>query len=252
LAKHYGRRQRPLSRRFLSDILDGQYALFLAIRILDDLEDGAVRSRALAIVPRLLLEQARAAFASWFADADPFWKIFEGNIQITLRSLRRSDELRKTSGILPEDLLKEYAGCAAIFGTAPAAVCLRHGIRRDLSAVMRFIGAMAQADQILDDIADLGEDLAAGRHNVAAQYILKSAGKRARRGGVAPARELFTEMPALLAWAERLNDRAAHALEKLDLRDAESFLKKYRFKLHRLRLLSRSLTFVPPATEQTK
>jgi hypothetical protein len=165
-------------RSFLADVLWGQYCLFQCIRLQDDVFDGHTTDLALVYASDQFLIEAERTFAKHFARSSRFWAVFRKAVESTTRAILQVDELQKRVGCDPARLAREYAKVNAIFKVGTTAVCLQHRRPRDVAAVDRFADDYAMADQILDDLDDVEEDLRRGRFNYVAQRIC---GRRAGR-----------------------------------------------------------------------
>jgi hypothetical protein len=164
---------RPIGDTFLDDILWGQYCLFLAIRIQDDLYDGQAQERALIYASDQFFFEADARYTRHMGAHAPFWDLYHHFREETTRGIIAADELQKTLQGNPEMLLAEYIRVAAIFKIAMAAVCFRGNREADFVPLAATADHLAAAGQMEDDFCDLIEDLNRGRINYAAQVILQ-------------------------------------------------------------------------------
>ena len=173
LAASTGVGARPGERAFLRDVLWGQYALFLFVRIHDDLVDHQARSPWLAYVGDRYLVEAVSAYSRY---AGPeFWPRFWDLVTETLDGIAEADRLQRGARPDRRQLLAAYARVSAIFKVSSIAVLQRARKMRLYPAVSTFKDHTAKAGQILDDIEDLDEDLKAGRRNYLAARLLNSA-----------------------------------------------------------------------------
>jgi hypothetical protein len=160
----------------LGDILWGQYCLFQCIRLQDDVFDGHVTDLALVYAANQFLVEAERAFAKHLPHASRFWHMFWRAFESTTQAIVRVDAMQKCIGCDPARLAREYASVGAVLKVGTAAVCIGHGRPGDVAPLGRFADECAIADQILDDLEDVDEDLRRGRFNYVAQRI----GGRAR------------------------------------------------------------------------
>ena len=214
LVAHLRRRPSGTDAAFLTDILFGQYALFLFIRIHDDLLDRHVRSPWLLYVADRYLIEAETAFAAHLTDRR-FWRIFRSGVAETLDGIATSHALQRRRRPDVDALLQSYASVASIFKIGSAAVLVRYGGMPLYRRVAAFKDELAIASQVFDDLEDIDEDAADGRRNFAAVALRGP-------GGVSSA---FTEIerrfrsaarvirPVRLAAADR---HVARQLERLD------------------------------------
>jgi hypothetical protein len=168
----YGRGRRArLAPSFLADVVWGQYCLFLCIRLQDDVFDHHTPDHTLLYAGDQFLIEAERAFARHFPRPSSFWEIYRTAVETTTRSIVMVDEMQKRAGGAPARLAREYARVAAIFKVGASAIGIARGRTRDLAALRRFFDAMAVGDQILDDLADVDDDLRRGRFNYVAQRV---------------------------------------------------------------------------------
>ena len=170
---------RSASPRLLRDALWGQRALFLFVRIHDDLYDGQTAAPALVYAADLLLVESARAFARHAAGG--FWRIFGDALDTTLAAVLEVDALQRRPAGMPVGSHRAYARVGAIFKVGTAAVLEATGRAGRFPAFSRFADEVAIADQLVDDLVDLDEDLARGRLNYVASTLLGGAdGRRPR------------------------------------------------------------------------
>jgi hypothetical protein len=178
---------------FVSNVLWGQYALFVAVRIQDDLFDGQANPPILVFAADRLLLEAEEAFRR-ASDLPPdFWKVYQDCRQATSQAIVETDLLLQKESTSSDALLKEYAAVSSIFKLGSAAVCFRAGRLEDFVHAERFCDEMAQVLQILDDLEDVVDDLERGRGNCVSRIIgvgLPTSGDRALYSGLV-AEQLF-------------------------------------------------------------
>jgi hypothetical protein len=158
-------------REFLNDILWGQYCLFLFVRIHDDLFDGQARSMSLLFVADRLLVESETAFARHVPEA-AFWRLFRDSLTKTTQAILEVDHLQRQPGAMHARLLGLHAKVSAIFKVGAAAICVRSNRMREFRSVSRCADDIAIAEQILDDLLDVEEDLARGRYSFAFNDLL--------------------------------------------------------------------------------
>lgn len=248
-------RDRPhIARRALDDILWGQRALFLFVRIHDDLFDGQVSAPGLVYAADLLLLESARAFADHVDRG--FWPVYHRCLSTTLTAILEVDALQRSAAGMPPGSVRLYARVSAIFKVGSVAILQLQRRERHQAAVARFADEVAIADQIVDDLVDLEEDLRRGRLNHVASRLLRQGtdGPRARgdrRARIARAIEHGGLAETVQDVRHRLA-RARQAVAPLRLTEAERFLAALDVRvaalgdhLHRLRVLDRLGRLVP-------
>lgn len=157
--------------RFLSQVLWGQWTLFLSFRLQDDLYDGDARSPPLVLVANLLRLESERAFETYFAGDRAFWSYFRSWQEDTYGAAAEIDAAQLSQQGIDVSQLELYAKASSVFKVGAAAVCLERGDGSDLALVGRFADRLASAGQILDDLVDLQRDLERGRRNLAASSL---------------------------------------------------------------------------------
>jgi hypothetical protein len=157
--------------RLVHDVLWAQYALFVAIRIQDDLFDGQVQAPALIFVADQFLLEAESSFRAVCKEYPAFWSTYRQCLQVTSQAIVETDVLLQSQTASPEVLLAKYAEVSAIFKLGSAAVCVCGERFQEFSDVGRFCDEMAIVSQIYDDLEDVVEDLKGGRCNVVARIL---------------------------------------------------------------------------------
>jgi hypothetical protein len=234
LAASTGAVRRKGAERFLRDVLWGQYALFLFVRIHDDLVDHQARSPWLAYVGDRYLVESVAAYAPH--TGGEFWPLFWALVTETLDAIAEADRLQRRARPDRRALLAAYARVAAIFKVGSIAV-LQRARRMDLyPAVSRFKDHTAMAGQILDDLDDLDEDLEDGRRNYVAARVLRAPRlrKEPRDPRAMASGRLFAgeHVDACLEEADR---QLASAGRVLTLAPAQRHIDRQRQHLNRIR-----------------
>ena len=167
-------RPRPSTsdERFLSDVLWGQFCLYLAFRIRDDLADNDADPGLLVFAPGLLELESIRVSSRHFPPSAQFWKFFFRSVETTVKGLVQSDAHERMQNASVRMLLKDYAKASAIFTVGAGAICSRYSRMRDFNRTVLFWREMAVAGQLLDDLADLEEDLCRHRFNSVVRIML--------------------------------------------------------------------------------
>jgi hypothetical protein len=168
-----GAHKRP--QRVVGDVLWGQYCLYLAIRIKDDLFDQQARSKNLSIVADGFMVESRRAFEKYFEKHSSFWSGYQRCIETTNAAIRQIDTLQRADTTSASRLLREYAKQSSVFKVGSLAICKLSSRPRIFARVSRFADHMAIANQIIDDLQDITEDLEQKRLNYAARVVLQDA-----------------------------------------------------------------------------
>ena len=168
------------ARTFLDDVLWAQYCLFLFIRIQDDILDRQAISPALIFGSDQFLFEAERVFLKYFDRASIFWDWYRMYLRKTISAILEVDWYQQSPRTSPKWLLNTYARVDSIFKIGPMAVCSHYNQMSDFPYVDKFADETAMAGQILDDLADLVEDLERQRYNYAANAILRK--NKMRRG----------------------------------------------------------------------
>ena len=224
-------------RRFLRDVLWGQYCLFLFVRIHDDIIDGQARDRRLIFIADDLLVESRRSFARHFSDGR-FDALCDEYLRATLRAILEVDGLQSRAGAMTVNRVDLYARVSAVFKVAAAAVCLRSRREDLLPVISQFYDRLAIASQLVDDLFDLDEDLKRGRYSVAANVIFDGAGRRRQtRGpdaGLARSIVVNDSIGRLLSVARRQLDHAVHVIRPLRIDPATEYAMEFRNEIERL------------------
>lgn len=176
VAARFGSRRSRSLKEFLKNVSWAQRQLFYGVRIHDDALDGEKISGSLIFAGDLCFLEAEQLFHSMFRSSSPFWKTYHGAIRRTMTGILRVAELERTPRSSSSGLLKYYRDVNALFTIAPAAVCEKVKKLEALPPICTFVEHLATAAQILDDLEDLGEDLARGKFNFAANVVVKKGG----------------------------------------------------------------------------
>ncbi len=167
----------------MNDVLWGQFCVYLAFRIKDDLLDRVSDSGRLVLAADLIQCESVRTFLRHFPHRSRFWREYFASIEATIRGETRVDRLQRARKGSATVLLNEYARVCAIFTIGASAVCIRYSGSRDLRRARLFWREIAVAGQLLDDFQDLDEDWRRGRFNSVARVMLgKSLSGPARSG----------------------------------------------------------------------
>ena len=207
-------RWRGVPRGALQTILHGQLALFQCIREQDDLFDGQARDLEMIYAADLHLLDSRRCFAKLFPKEQRFWREYWRCVEETVRGIVEVDRKQRRRGRMTLSSVGDYARVGAIFRVSSAAVCLLAKRESDYRMVRAYCNEMAMAGQISDDMQDIQEDKARGRHNVAGNTLA-----RRSRSPAGPTRLLLQEMRRRLT-------RARSAIQPLRLPNADRQLAR--------------------------
>jgi hypothetical protein len=171
LAKLFLGKQRT-NQRFLFDVLCGQFCMFLAVKIHDDVFDGQAQDRSLLFAADHLLLSARQAFAPYFSSKSLFWSFFDSSLRQTVNAIIAVDQSQLHGYGSPSSVAalarQGYAAC----NIAAYAICLRAKRIRLFQRIARCTGELAFVGQLLDDLEDMMVDFQRGRVNYAAYFLL--------------------------------------------------------------------------------
>lgn len=147
----------------LAEILWGQYALFLTIRIQDDLFDRQRDDlRLVYVADRFLLESQEAFQRVPGLDA-AFWGFYRSCLRETVDGILEVGRLERAPGPFTAQHLSLHARVSAIFKVGVAAACRLHGREGDAAWLARLQDQLAIVSQIGDDLEDVAADLESGR-----------------------------------------------------------------------------------------
>ena len=207
--------KRRTEERFLSDAVCGQFCVFLALKIHDDVFDGQVQDRTLLFASDHLLLSARQKFAPYFSSSSSFWSFFDSSLAQTLNAIVAVDECQIRGYGSPSSVAalarQGYAAC----NIAAYAICLQSKRVRLFHRIVRCTDELAFVGQSLDDMQDMMVDFQRGRVNYAAYFLLGRSsdrrknfmGRLARRIILDGSAERFFEM--LQRHLERAREIAA-------------------------------------------
>jgi hypothetical protein len=148
----------------LAEVLWGQYALFLHVRLLDDLLDGQRDDlRLLYVADRFLLESLES-FQRFPMLGDGFWTFYRGCLRATIDGILEVGRLEREPGGFRAEHLRLHSRVSGIFKVGTAAVCHLHGRDEDAGWLSHLQDQLAIMGQIGDDLKDLADDLKVGRY----------------------------------------------------------------------------------------
>jgi hypothetical protein len=214
---------------FLRDVRWGQYCLYLCIRFQDDLYDGESDARVAILAADQCLAEAARVFAGYLPVHAWFWRVFRESFSITTRSIAEVAEMQRRPRTSPDLLLDGYARESEVLKVGSAAVCALRGREKVFPGVSAFCDEMAKAGQILDDLQDVGEDLARGRHN----YVAGLFPELDRRSGGSPRDPVLEALGSLAVRHQAIDrirhhvQRAALAVEPLSLPGMPKYISTY-------------------------
>jgi hypothetical protein len=161
-----------VAQEFLDTVLWGQTSLYYAVRLQDDLLDGALPRSPLALAPLLFLTEADRAYSSVIDRTAGFWKHYRLALETTVSGIVRVAEMQRDPAARAYELLQAYGCVDALFSVGASAVCERMGIEDTIPRVNEFVSELGKVLLTLDDMEDIEEDLADGRLNYPARILL--------------------------------------------------------------------------------
>ncbi len=173
LLRCFKRKLSGSDRRFLADVLWGQFCLYLAFRMQDDLLDHETGADWLILISDLLQLEAVRTFSMHFSSDSRFWSLYFESLESTIQGVVRVDTLQRSRVGRVATLLKGYARVCAFFTIGAAAVCVRFSRMKEFQHAVIFWNEMAIAGQLLDDVGDLDEDWRRGRFNSSVRIMLR-------------------------------------------------------------------------------
>jgi len=223
---------RHATPQVLDDILWGQYCLYLGIRIRDDLFDRHTWSRHLGSASTKFLQEAKKAYLRHFPPASVFWTYHRRCLHSTQVAILCVDRIQRNRSSRPSHLLREYAKVSSIFKVGAFALCVLLQRKEWMRQISQFADGLATAGQILDDLEDISDDLAAGRLNYAALFTLKSFQRKnlsLTRLSARIANQIFFSdtVDGIFAVTRHHLDLAASALKSLPVPGPVSYLNHY-------------------------
>jgi hypothetical protein len=156
----------------LPQILWGQYALFLFIRIQDDLLDRQRNDLPSLLVADRFLVESLESFRRLDQLDRGFWHSYDGWLQDTVEGISEVAALESVAGRFTTHHLGLHARVAAIFKAGTRALCRCHDRERDWPWIEGLLDQLAIFSQIGDDLHDLSEDVGTGRYTWPANVLL--------------------------------------------------------------------------------
>ena len=167
----------------VDEALWGQFCLFMAFRMQDDVYDEQAASPALVFAANHFLMEAQRAYQSVFPSDDPVWDTYRNAIAGTSAALLTATALQRSARFRPRALCDAYERIDGVLRIGIHATCAIHG-RRGTAVLLDGVARhLAVALHIDDDITDIAEDAALGRWNYAARVALGDTGRGSDTGG---------------------------------------------------------------------
>jgi hypothetical protein len=161
-----------LPRDTVTDLLWGQYALFLYIRIHDDLMDQQRHDlRLLFVADRFLIESLQAFQGCASLDSE-FWTFYRDCLRDTVDGILEVRRLEAEPGRFAAEHLELHARVSAIFKVGVAALCHLRRRTAETAWLSGFMDHVAVLNQICDDVQDLAGDLQDRRFTWVANVLL--------------------------------------------------------------------------------
>jgi hypothetical protein len=157
---------------FLRDVLWGQFSLFLAVKIQDDIFDGQLADRSLIWTSDQFMLESRSAFAPHFCARDPFWKYYDRSITTSIEAIAEVDRRQSGGTRRYRSICALYPSMYRLCSIATGSVCLKAGRDADFRSASAFLDELVLAGQLVDDLEDIAEDLDRGRVNAAAAFLV--------------------------------------------------------------------------------
>lgn len=170
--KYAEKRPNCVGEKLLNDILWGQYCVFLAVRIKDDLFDGQTSASSLLGAADHFSAEACSVFSRHIGNRNRFWDMFSGHLKETSLAIIEVDAMQRRRRVSLTQLREGHARVSSIFKIGSAAVCCLAEHPEHMKHVSDAFDHLAVAGQILDDFQDIDEDYRQGRLNYAARFIL--------------------------------------------------------------------------------
>lgn len=221
-----------ISKDTLAEVLLAQFFIYLFVRIHDDLADRKSHGPILPAVAQQFLIEGDRILARYLGRDEGFWSFYRDALQKTSWNAIWLADWQKLPSTDWRKIKKGYEDEGAILNVASAAVCHLQQRVEDMKIVRQFGAAMTVAGQVLDDLRDLGEDLAQGKINLAANLMLRAAERAGvpveltadslvesavRSGGFADILDLVARQLA----------RAKAAARRLELPEAVALVERY-------------------------
>ncbi len=232
LASGFGLDATPAGRALLEDLCWLQYCVYGVFRIQDDLVDGDCAKPTLAVQANTLLVEAARCASCHFDAGSPFWTVFQEGIDSTSRAIVALGELQRSADRDSAEELRLYAELSASLKLAAAGVAFAAGReaawRNQLSPAL---DGFLVATQIVDDLRDVRQDLAAGCINHAAWFLshpIFSTAPEALEAVIASNLATTDRLDRLLERAGAAMDRGLACLERRLCPPVYDHLRDYR------------------------
>jgi len=151
----------------LGDVLWAQYALFLYIRLQDDVLDRQQEDlRLLFVADRFLLESLACI------EQPELLSFYRARLRETVDGILDVRRLEARPGLFTTEHLGLHANVNGIFKVAAASVSALCGRPEEMSWIAPLMDRLAVFSQIGDDVCDLVQDLRAGRFTWVANVLL--------------------------------------------------------------------------------
>lgn len=158
---------------FLRDIRWAQYCLYLAARVHDDIFDRRLPRSAFQPISRKCEEEASRVFHRCMGNSAEFLQFYRECVRSAKDAYKNVRHLRDPTVRTHRRIMEgEYKRVSGVFKVGSAAVCARYERFPDFRRVERGLEHLAVICQIVDDVVDLEEDLAAGQLNYVARFFL--------------------------------------------------------------------------------
>jgi hypothetical protein len=167
-----GQGAKPLPAGALADVLWAQYALFLHIRIHDDLLDRQRDDLRLLFVADRFLVESWESLQRFDRLDQSFWNLYRQWLGETVDGILRVRDLEEVRGQFKEEHLDLHAQVGAIFKVGAAAICHLQGRGQEMAWLSRVLDRLAVFSQICDDLQDLLPDVQDGRYTWVANALL--------------------------------------------------------------------------------
>ena len=219
-------------RALVADLQWIQYCVYAVFRVQDDLVDGEAADARLAVEANHLLIEASRCAARHFDGGSPFWELFGRAVDATSSAIVELDRLQRSPDRTPDrelDLYRDQAACLAIAAAGAAIAAGREGDWRH--RISPALDRLAVAAQIVDDLRDVGEDLAEGRINYVAWQMSRpvfAATPEAMEAVVASNLATTDRLSEVLGTAGRLVDEAVDLVPATLCARAHAYLREYR------------------------
>ncbi len=213
---------------FHSDSLWGQYCVFSSLRILDDVLDFQSDGKIMVLVP-LFQSEARDVFRRHFSSTSSFWTEFDRNLQASVTCNIALGKMQAEGDYSCSEARALYASSSSAFKILVAAYNEPLVVPRRYRRLCSAVDHLVIAGQLIDDLADMLDDLRLGKSNFAVRLILERPHKPLHE----PARLLAMESLWHFGWEKFTGEISQHVskarrhLGILHLPDVECYLSSY-------------------------